>query len=744
MTADYTQYPYIEKRLRYFDGQFLKDQDFIDEQKYHVDRQRRHQRFLYVSGILDGLEVTPGTGSNPATPHLVTVAPGTALDREGRQLVLAGRVLVPLPTVSGEQQVYLIMRYSEIGSDPEQAGGDTFRRWHERPTLSVVGLTNPDNPDLSPIPPEAVVLALLTIATEGRVTVDPTVRDYSGLALPGGTAATARPTLRSGGTRAPDLAVLRGRLHVTGLTGLGTDTPQGRLHIVHEPQDANGNALIVGLADGSNLRLGYHTDYAWLQSHGNRPLTINPVGNAVGIGTTAPKSTLAIAGGMAIGSTYASNNLAPTNSLLIEGNVGVGTPNPIQTLDINGGIRVANGVIQGGGTAAITATSDFGLYGQVRGQWLRIVSTQAPIRFFTDGGIGTTSRLSIDAGGNVGIGTTTPQSTLAIAGGVAIGNTFASNAPAPNNSLVIEDKLGIGTADLQGNYRLVLQQTTANSGYGLRLLNPDQSRSAQLWVGTGGAVLDAEGSTHLHLRTAGADRLFISNDGNIGVGKTNPLQTLDINGRLHIANGVIQQGGNAITNTNDLGLYSQVRGQWVRIVANSAPIRFFTDGGIGSTIRLSIEANGNVSMSNNLTVSGAITAASVDIAGQLRVRNVPFGDRRNMQWEDSTGLLFYDNSSRRYKENITDLEDDFAQILRAQPKTYTRPDYPDIWEIGYIAEEFQDLGLDRLLYFDQEGLPDGINYRKISLYLLEVVKDLAQKVQGYEQRLEQLESKDLA
>jgi len=472
MTADYTQYPYIEKRLRYFDGQFLKDQDFIDEQKYHIDRQRRHQRFLYVSGILDGLEVSPGTGSNPATPHLVTVAPGTALDREGRQLVLAGQVLMPLPTASGEQQVYLIMRYSEIGSDPEQAGGDTFRRWQERPTLSVVGLTHPDNPDLSPIPPEAVVLALLTIAAEGRVTVDPTVRDYSGLALPGGTA--ARPTLRSGGTRAPDLAVLRGRLHVTGLTGLGTDHPQGRLHIVHEPQDANGNALVVGPTAGGHLRLGYHTDYAWVQTHGNRPLTINPLGNAIGIGTTAPKSTLAIAGGVAIGSTYASNN------------------------------------------------------------------------------------------------------------------------PAPNNSLVIEDKIGIGTADLQGNYRLVLQQTVANTGYGLRVLNPDQSRSAQLWVGTGGAVLDAEGSTSLHLRTAGADRLFINNSGNIGIGTNTPSQTVDINGRLHLTHGVIQRGGNAITNTSDLGLYSQVSGHWIRIVANNAPIRFFTDGGIGTSTRLSVEANGNV------------------------------------------------------------------------------------------------------------------------------------------------------
>ncbi|WP_448573736.1 tail fiber domain-containing protein [Trichothermofontia sp.] len=711
MTADYTQYPYIEKRIRYFDGQFLKDQDFIDEQKYHIDRQRRHQRFLYVSGIVDGLEVTAGSPENPDTPDLVTVAAGTALDRDGRQLVLGSRRQVSLGAVRDRQQtiqVYLVIQYGEVGSDPEQAGGDTYRRWHEVPNLTTVALTNPDNPEASPIPNDAVVLALLTLNAEGVVTVDASVRVYSGLALPGASAFSGRPTLRSGGTRAPDLAVLRGRLSVTGFTGLGTDTPQGRLHIVHEPQDANGNALIMGPADGSNLRLGYHADYAWLQSHGNRPLTINPVGNAVGIGTTAPKSTLAIAGGM------------------------------------------------------------------------------------------------------------------------AIGNTFASNTPAPNNSLVIEDKIGIGTADLQGNYRLVLQQTTANSGYGLRVLNPDQSRSAQLWVGTGGAVLDAEGSTHLHLRTAGADRLFISNGGNIGIGGNNPLQMLDINGRLHIANGVIQRGGNAITNTSDLGLYSQVSGHWIRIVSTNAPIRFFTDGGIGTTVRMSIESNGNVNINQGLTVSGALSANSisasgimsannaaigpgnltatgpiyaassdiyftqtnhrhtgignatghaaiensqeynalmilgrssypnnrlkrkvnlyddVEIAGGLQVRSVPFGDARNMQWNDQSGALQYDNSSRRYKENITDLRDDFAQILRAQPKTYTRPDNPDRWEIGYIAEEFQDLGLDRLLYFDQEGLPDGINYRKISLYLLEVVKDLAQKVQGYEQRLEQLESKDLA
>lgn len=42
---------------------------------------------------------------------------------------------------------------------------------------------------------------------------------------------------------------------------------------------------------------------------------------SVGIGTESPKSQLAVAGGMAIGSTYAGTKEAPANSLLVEGNV---------------------------------------------------------------------------------------------------------------------------------------------------------------------------------------------------------------------------------------------------------------------------------------------------------------------------------------------------------------------------------------------------------------------------------------
>ena len=68
-----------------------------------------------------------------------------------------------------------------------------------------------------------------------------------------------------------------------GAVGIGTSDPQGKLNIVHKAEDANGSAVIVGPTNGANLRLGYHADYAWIQSHGSKPLMINPVGNAVTI-----------------------------------------------------------------------------------------------------------------------------------------------------------------------------------------------------------------------------------------------------------------------------------------------------------------------------------------------------------------------------------------------------------------------------------------------------------------------------
>jgi hypothetical protein len=76
MASDHKQPLSVNKRVRFYDGQFLQDQDLIDEQKYHIGQLSRHRRSLHVAGVVEGLEVTarfadddepaaPGAGSSP-------------------------------------------------------------------------------------------------------------------------------------------------------------------------------------------------------------------------------------------------------------------------------------------------------------------------------------------------------------------------------------------------------------------------------------------------------------------------------------------------------------------------------------------------------------------------------------------------------------------------------------------------------------------------------------------------------
>ena len=129
------------------------------------------------------------------------------------------------------------------------------------------------------------------------------------------------------------------------------------------------------------------------------------------------------------------------------------------------------------------------------------------------------------------------------------------------------------------------------------------------------------------------------------------------------------------------------------------------------------------------------------VRGKLRVDEVPFGDRKNMQYDNSTGQLYYDNSSRRYKENVQTLEDDWLRILQARPVRYTRKHAPDLWEYGYIAEEVDSLGLANLVGYDSDGIPDDVKYDKMVLYLVECLKICHEKIAELEKVLQDLTSK---
>lgn len=173
------------------------------------------------------------------------------------------------------------------------------------------------------------------------------------------------------------------------------------------------------------------------------------------------------------------------------------------------------------------------------------------------------------------------------------------------------------------------------------------------------------------------------------------LMNLDQNGTLHIKGNLVVRGADLILSG-----------------------RTNPSGGTGSSCRALVD------WGNQLHINfGSDFTNGVVINGPFYSPNLPLGDRGNAQYEANTGRFFYDNSSRRYKINIAPLEDDFKKILRLQPRTYSREQSPEVFEIGYIAEEFESLGLNRLIYYNNDGLPDGLNYNKICMYILEILRE---------------------
>lgn len=89
---------------------------------------------------------------------------------------------------------------------------------------------------------------------------------------------------------------------------------------------------------------------------------------------------------------------------------------------------------------------------------------------------------------------------------------------------------------------------------------------------------------------------------------------------------------------------------------------------------------------------------------------------------DSQGNLGVQVSSVRFKEAVEPLSADIHNVLALRPKQF-RYKGSDRTSIGYLAEDVDELGLEHLLTRDAENQPLGVNYKLLSVYLLELVRE---------------------
>lgn len=158
----------------------------------------------------------------------------------------------------------------------------------------------------------------------------------------------------------------------------------------------------------------------------------------------------------------------------------------------------------------------------------------------------------------------------------------------------------------------------------------------------------------------------------------------------------------------------------------------------GSAVTGNISATGTITSNSNITAAGDITANNrVVSAAALRSpgsRTYIVSTTYAGAWVDGDGTIGISPSSRRYKQDIRPWTKDVKAFLGLQPvmfryrkdmmgrkeKAADLPEQP--MQIGLIAEDVADAGFTEFVFYDPEGLVEGINYDRLTVALLAALK----------------------
>jgi hypothetical protein len=263
---------------------------------------------------------------------------------------------------------------------------------------------------------------------------------------------------------------------------------------------------------------------------------------------------------------------AQTNTFPASGNVGVGTTTPTAKLYVNNGDNSVGSVLATNGegpgelrvhsyTTQPSSVPAFGIahafYNDEHNGFIDFWRGGGTSGGFLTFGTSGNERLRIDTNGNIGIGTTTPSCTLQIqsqsttpAGYPSFLLTGSQNA----ERIYIESTSGDAvfraaeaggtvaapTPNLQGS-ALGYFQTGGYDGSVWTRATWMQGIASETWSTTAHGA-DLVLSTTPNGSTSIAERMRISNNGNVGIGTTNPTYPLSVNGTIEAKEVIVQTG----------------------------------------------------------------------------------------------------------------------------------------------------------------------------------------------------------
>ncbi|MFN8322890.1 MAG: hypothetical protein U0T74_09550 [Chitinophagales bacterium] len=348
---------------------------------------------------------------------------------------------------------------------------------------------------------------------------------------------------------------------------------------VHPYWKTRGN---MGTDTSINFLGTLDANYLSFRTNNIRRVTIDLNGNT-GIGTIYPQEKLHLSGigssarieGVGTGGSYLSTTSLSTDKLL--------------WADANGTVKgLPNGstgtVLTIDNTTSSPAwTNPNGLFWKLTGN-SGINDPAVPATYGTSNIAANENWIGTTDGNDFVIGTNTTERLriMKTTGYVGIGTAT------PANKLTVQPS-AFTTAPTASTYAIAINNTAGGQDYTI-----------------------GSSATFVHEQTWNIKPLLINSQGNsVGINLTTaPIQNLDVNGRINVANGVIQRGSTQINASSDLGLYSQVAGNWIRLASNAAPIKFFTDQGGGNSA-------GTTSLVDIDNASGGGVAIGANVAGPL-------------------------------------------------------------------------------------------------------------------------------
>ncbi len=620
----YALYPeeQMDRRPRYYDGQFLGSADFIDAQRYDIDRRRRHLQGTVRPGVVAGLEVTGGADK-------VDIAAGAAVDGFGRQLVLVAAEEKGVREADRGKNLTLYIVWGETTSDQAHAdqGTSGMTRFHEMPVIDYV-ITGEALPD------QAIVLAALQVSGAGAVNADDTVRPRAGLRVPGKTPLTLtsndadpgratlaaalqidvpdgtrsnvnHPALRVGGDATVTASMRIGQTTSTGYGGVQTGTDG---LVVKGSLAAGGNSAVRGLGVG----YGPHADQGVTLTRrlavGKEGLTN---GKAVDVAGNAD-----ISGDVAIGGdTRIARTLDVTQATTLRSSLGVSGSTQIgidlgvtRNLQV-GGTGQIDGRFDVGGATALAQSLTVGGSTTIQGTTIvrdRIEAT-GRANFGQTLAVGGATTL----GGNTSItgtlsatGNTTLGGSLTLTGGASVGGglTAGGNATVRGQTFA----LGAGVDGKDGNAGKIKYAVHTSSleifGAGTNTTN----RSIKMYAEAGTQMTGA-------LTTAGA--LTTGGGATIGGGGSF-AGNLSATGTLTVDNNATFKKGMVIGQTGTTG-YGAVEQNGNDLVVNGQ----FAAGGSGGSAMysLSLGYDARSNKQGQLVVSSRVGIGTNDPGTNLHV-----------------------------------------------------------------------------------------------------------------------------